>query len=159
MKIPHKYAELTSYNTVWSLSILLSIFYIPFLYLWLFLIVLSAKSQTGHTGLDWPCWLAGYLKRIAELNNFTMFHYYSIRMILNTNKEFIQSEVVVCKKEYWDLKVKLLPLCLHSVGIPKIRLVKLKSDNLQYNTLGRWVAWTNNSSTKWLMFQVPYFRE
>ena len=33
---------------------------------------------------------------------------------------------LVCKKEYWDLKVKLLPLCLHSVGIPKIRLVKLK---------------------------------
>ena len=56
----------------------------------------------------------------------SIFHYYSIRMILNTNKEFIQSEVVVCKKEYWDLKVKLLPLCLHSVGIPKIRLVKLK---------------------------------
>ena len=67
-----------------------------------------------------------YLKRIAELDNFTMFYYYSIRMILNKNKELIQSEVVVCKKEYWDLKVKLLPLCLHSVGIPKIRLVKLK---------------------------------
>ena len=68
-----------------------------------------------------------YLKRIAELDNFTMFYYYSIRMILNKNKEFIQSKVVVCKKEYWDLKVKLLPLCLYSVGIPKIRLVKPKN--------------------------------
>ena len=32
-----------------------------------------------------------------------------------------------------------------------------KSDNLQYNTLGRWVAGTNDSSTKRLMFQVLFF--
>ena len=33
----------------------------------------------------------------------------------------------------------------------------LKSDNLQYNTLGRWIAGTNDSSTKRLMFQVLFF--
>ena len=33
----------------------------------------------------------------------------------------------------------------------------LKSDNLQYNTLGRWVDGPNNSSTKRLMFQVSFF--
>ena len=32
-----------------------------------------------------------------------------------------------------------------------------KSDNLQYNTLGRWVDGTNNSSTKRLMFQALFF--
>ena len=32
-----------------------------------------------------------------------------------------------------------------------------KSDNLQYNTLGRWVTWTNDSSSKRLMFQVLFF--
>ena len=33
----------------------------------------------------------------------------------------------------------------------------IKSNNLQYNRLGRWVAGTNNSSTKRLMFQVLFF--
>ena len=33
----------------------------------------------------------------------------------------------------------------------------LKSDNLQYNTLGRWVAGTNDSSIKHLMFQALFF--
>ena len=33
----------------------------------------------------------------------------------------------------------------------------LKSDNLQYNTLGHWVDGTNESSTKRLMFQVLFF--
>ena len=33
----------------------------------------------------------------------------------------------------------------------------LKSDNLQYNTLGRWVDGTNDSSTKRLMFQALFF--
>ena len=33
----------------------------------------------------------------------------------------------------------------------------LKSDNLQYNMLGRWVDGTNNSSTKRLMFQALFF--
>ena len=33
----------------------------------------------------------------------------------------------------------------------------LKSDNLQYNTLVRWFAGTNDSSTKCLMFQVLFF--
>jgi hypothetical protein len=32
-----------------------------------------------------------------------------------------------------------------------------KSDNLQYNMLVRWVAGTNDSSTKRLMFQVLFF--
>ena len=32
-----------------------------------------------------------------------------------------------------------------------------KSDNLQYNTVGCWVAGTNDSSTKHLMFQVYIF--
>ena len=32
-----------------------------------------------------------------------------------------------------------------------------KSVNLQYNTLGRWVDWTNDSSTKCLMFQALFF--
>ena len=32
-----------------------------------------------------------------------------------------------------------------------------KSDNLQYDTLGRWVAGTNDSSNKRLMFQVLFF--
>ena len=31
-----------------------------------------------------------------------------------------------------------------------------KSDNLQYNTLCHWVAGTNDSSTKCLMFQVLF---
>ena len=33
----------------------------------------------------------------------------------------------------------------------------LKSDNLQYNTPGRWVDGPNDSSTKRLMFQVLFF--
>ena len=33
----------------------------------------------------------------------------------------------------------------------------LKSDNLQYDTLGRWVDWPNDSLTKHLMFQVLFF--
>ena len=33
----------------------------------------------------------------------------------------------------------------------------VKSDNLQYNTLGHWVAGTNDSSTKRLMFQALFF--
>ena len=33
----------------------------------------------------------------------------------------------------------------------------MKSDNLQYNMLARWLAWTNNSTTKHLMFQVLFF--
>ena len=33
----------------------------------------------------------------------------------------------------------------------------LKSDNLQYNTLGRWVDGTNDSSTKHLIFQAFFF--
>ena len=33
----------------------------------------------------------------------------------------------------------------------------MKSDNLQYNTLARWVNGTNNSSTKRLMFQSLFF--
>ena len=32
-----------------------------------------------------------------------------------------------------------------------------KSDNLQYNMLVDWFAWTNDSSTKGLMFQVLFF--
>ena len=37
-------------------------------------------------------------------------------------------------------------------------LVKiLKSDNLQYNTLARWVDGKNDSSTKLLMFQALFF--
>ena len=32
-----------------------------------------------------------------------------------------------------------------------------KSDNLQYNTLVRWIAGTNDSSTKCLMFQALFF--
>jgi len=32
-----------------------------------------------------------------------------------------------------------------------------KSDNLQYNTLARWVDGTNDSSTKRLMFQALFF--
>ena len=94
-----------------------------FVYFWLFYQQKAKLAKLGWIGL---AGYHGYLKRIAELDNFTMFHYYSIRMILIPKKEFIQSEGVVCKKEYWDLKVKLLPLCLHSVGIPKIRLVKPK---------------------------------
>ena len=33
----------------------------------------------------------------------------------------------------------------------------MKSDNLQYNTLSRWVDGINDSSTKRLMFQVLFF--
>ena len=33
----------------------------------------------------------------------------------------------------------------------------LKSDNLQYNMLGRWVDGMNDSSTKHLMFQALFF--
>ena len=36
-------------------------------------------------------------------------------------------------------------------------LLTLKSINLQYNMLGRWVNGTNDSSTKHLMFQVLFF--
>ena len=35
--------------------------------------------------------------------------------------------------------------------------VELKSVNLQYDTLGRWVDGPNNSLTKRLMFQVLFF--
>ena len=34
---------------------------------------------------------------------------------------------------------------------------ELKSDNLQYNTLVRWFAGTNDLSTKRLMFQCHFF--
>ena len=33
----------------------------------------------------------------------------------------------------------------------------IKSDNLQYNTLARWVDGTNDSLTKHLMFQALFF--
>ena len=35
--------------------------------------------------------------------------------------------------------------------------VEYKSDNIQYNTLSCWVAGTNDSWTKYLMFKVLYF--
>ena len=38
-----------------------------------------------------------------------------------------------------------------------IHTMIVKFDNLQYNTLGRWVAGTNDSLTKRLMFQVLFF--
>ena len=79
---------------------------------------------------NWPNWagLALLVSRLSQKDSWT-WQFHNVQLLWlgwNTNKEFIQSEVVVCKKEYWDLKVKLLPLCLHSVGILKIRLVKLK---------------------------------
>ena len=42
-----------------------------------------------------------------------------------------------------------------SRGVPKVLLIK--SDNIQYNMLVRWVGGTNDSSTKRLMFQVLFF--
>ena len=38
-----------------------------------------------------------------------------------------------------------------------VSLLGQKSDNLQYNTLGRWVDGTNDSLTKRLMFQALFF--
>ena len=43
------------------------------------------------------------------------------------------------------------------VNYPKFVYVDKKSDNLQYNTLARWVNGTNDSSTKRLMFQALFF--
>ena len=43
-----------------------------------------------------------------------------------------------------------------SVNPPSHHII-LKSDNLQYDTLGHWVAGTNDSLTKRLMFQVLLF--
>ena len=37
-----------------------------------------------------------------------------------------------------------------------LKPIMYKSDNLQYNTLGRWVDGTNDSSIKCLMFQVLF---
>ena len=47
--------------------------------------------------------------------------------------------------------------CLQIRVSERMSCKQLKSDNLQYNTLGRWVTGTNDSSTKHLMFQVLFF--
>ena len=44
-----------------------------------------------------------------------------------------------------------------SLNSRKFLLTHLKSNNLQYNTLGPWVDGPNDSSTKRLMFQVLVF--
>ena len=44
-------------------------------------------------------------------------------------------------------------LIKQSIEVP----LHLKSDNLQYDTVDRWVAGTNDLSTKRLMFQVFFF--
>ena len=41
--------------------------------------------------------------------------------------------------------------------LSKIQQTKIKSDNLQYNTLVRWADGTNDSATKGLTFQVFFF--
>ena len=64
----------------------------------------------------------------------------------------IQIKVDVISKQYhtpWAASCPLANLLF--------RLPILKSDNIQYNTLGCWVHGTNNSSTKCLMFQVFFF--
>ena len=47
--------------------------------------------------------------------------------------------------------------CLQIRVSERMSCKQLKSDNLQYNTLGRWVTGTNDTSTKRLMFQVLFF--
>ena len=47
--------------------------------------------------------------------------------------------------------------CLQIRVSERMSCKQLKSDNLQYNTLGRWVTGTNDTSTKRLMFQVFFF--
>ena len=44
--------------------------------------------------------------------------------------------------------------CQNNKNAKKTGISNLRSDNLQYNTLVRWVDGTNNSSTKRLMFQA-----
>ena len=53
----------------------------------------------------------------------------------------------------WILSIMLLGLFFTNW----IKIGHLKSNNLQYSTLVRWVAGTNDSSTKHLMFQVLFF--
>ena len=38
-----------------------------------------------------------------------------------------------------------------------VGMTVIKSDNLQYNTLARWLAGTNDSSNKCLIVQESYF--
>ena len=61
--------------------------------------------------------------------------------ILSENSHFVNSFFVFAKR----------------VTIIVSSLVFLKSENLQYNTLGRWVDGPNDSSTKRLMFQALFF--
>ena len=55
---------------------------------------------------------------------------------------------------YDYLARKIASIFCHSIITQHLGI---KSDNLQYNTLVRWVAGTNDSSTNCLMFQVLFF--
>ena len=87
---------------------------------------------------------------------------------------FEDSHVVCTHAEIMLAFIKALPLHIVTsaqkpiftgfLGIPISQLKvpgkayqRLKIRQFQYNTLGRWVAGTNDSSTKHLMFQVFFF--
>ena len=55
-------------------------------------------------------------------------------------------------------KVKQMPIieAEFEATSPAGEFYVLKSNNLQYNTLGHWIDGTNNSSTNRLMFQVLF---
>ena len=56
-----------------------------------------------------------------------------------------------------ESSARLLRLLFSSPVITKNSGSNQKSDNLQYNTLARWVYGTNDSSTKHLMLQAFFF--
>ena len=71
---------------------------------------------------------------------------------------FLTNFFMIWKQCLWWYNVIKIFKC-HCIPIVNCKTTKvnLKSDNLQYNTLVRWVAGTNDSLTKCLMFQVLFF--
>jgi hypothetical protein len=58
----------------------------------------------------------------------------------------------------FDTRTELVLLLLYQItSLKRVQDRKLKSVNLQYNTLGSWVNGPNDSATKRLVFQVLLF--
>ena len=70
---------------------------------------------------------------------------------------YFKSLSVWCPYDSLPVQFLLIWCLLHKVDLgPELKSKHLKSDNLQYDTLGRWVTGTNDSLTKCLMFQVLF---
>ena len=78
-----------------------------------------------------------------------------------SNFEFMFTLLIYLKLVLWLLRKKRLLAKFWEFAIrlffSQLEISHVKSDNLQYNTLARWVDGTNDSSTKRLMFQAFFF--